>query len=355
MTVKSAIFALILLISPVASFACRCEQLPLVAYYDRAGFVAMARLVSATDEAERRMLDFELMAAPYKGGDNSHRQGSRLRLYTPLSTASCGIRPDLNAIYVVFATSRDSETNALWVDSCNGTRVHISRKLDEPVGFLDVPAKFVAGQLNALFGLQVLRDVSANAPAADDPSNEKLVGLLDLKALAHGGHTDLYAEASRTASTMARIGSYTDVASREYGYEIEGAVVFATLPGWYRLRLADGRFAWVAADDAGTWFPYEQLPIRRLAYLTDEWSGLVWPNAGAGIPLRASLAADNHKREYPAEVLETTRIGGFPWFRVRVLKNDPCAGGDNRVSSEGWVPAYGRNGDPAVWFYSRGC
>ena len=104
---SGVIGAFILLLLPVSSFACRCEQLPLAQYYEQAAFVAMARLVDAHDEAERRALAFELMTAPYKGGNRQHVRGSILQLYSQLSTASCGIQPDLNAIYVVFARPTD--------------------------------------------------------------------------------------------------------------------------------------------------------------------------------------------------------------------------------------------------------
>ncbi len=345
---------LLLLAMPAPALACRCAQLPFADYFQRAEFVATAKLVVATIEDDHRALEFELLASPYKGGNPAQVKGSIVRLATESSTAACGLQPDINAIYVVFAEPDESNAGHLWVNSCNGTRVHLSTRLDEPVGFVDVPARFVAGQLNAYFGLEVLRDVSANAPDASDPENEKFIGLLDLKALAHGGFVEVYAQPARSSSRVEAIHSYDDVASREFAYEQPGAVVVAKLPGWYRVQLNDG-FGWIAAEDAGTWFPYPQLPVRRLAYLTSEWSGLVWPEAGAGIPVRKVLATGDERHESSLDVLEVAEIGGMPWFRVEVLVTDPCLGGESKPGLTGWVPAYGRQGKPNAWFYSRGC
>ncbi len=346
--------ALVLLAMPAPALACRCAQLPFADYFQRAEFVAMARLVAATEQVDHRELEFELLASPYKGGSLAQVEGSMIKLATESSTAACGLQPDINAVYVVFAESGDDDAGQLWVNSCNGTRVHLSTRLDEPVGFVDVPARFVAGQLNAYFGLEVLREVSANAPDPSDPGNEKLVGLLDLKALAHGGFVSVYAEPSRSSSLVGEIHSYDDITTKEFAYEQPGAVVVAKHPGYYRIQL-DNDFGWISSEDAGTWFPYPQLPVRRLAYLTDQWSGLVWPEAGAGIPVRKALASGDQRYEYSLNVVEVSEIGGMPWFRVEVLETDPCLGGESKPGLTGWVPAYGRQGKPNAWFYSRGC
>lgn len=354
---NARMFTLVLLLMavPSAALACRCAQLPFGEYFQQAEFVAMAKLTSATDEQNRRVLVFELMAAPYKGGTRAHVKGSVVRLATPLSTASCGIMPDIDAIYVVFAEPIDAESETLWVSSCNGTRVHISTQLEEAMGFIDVPARFVAGQLNAHFGLEVLGAVSANAPRADDPANETLIGLLDLKVLAHGGHASVRSTPSASAPVIREVHTYDDIESREFAYEQPGAVVYARVPGWFRVKTTDKTFGWVSDEEAGTWFPYSELPVQRLSYLTDEWSGLTWPGAGAGIPIRKVLATGDGPHEYPVEVLESIEIGGMPWFRVEVLATEPCSGDAPKPGYVGWVPAYGRNGKPNAWFYSRGC
>lgn len=343
-----------LLLVSMQSLACRCEQLPLAEYFAQADYVAMARLAGAESESERRVLEFELLAAPYKGGDRAVKKGARVHFATPLSTASCGIAPDIEAIYVVFASEEES-ADMRSVHSCNGTRVHLSAKLEAPVGFSDVPARYVAAQLNALFGLEVLRDVVAQAPRPANPVNGKLVGLLDLKPLAHGGVVRLHRAPSPESAVIGDFHSYDALETREFDYELAGAVVYAKLPGWYRLRTAAGVFGWLSEENAGTWFPYESLPVRRLSYLTDEWSGLVWPDPGAGLPFRRDLLASDRPAQYPVNVIESTEIGGMTWFHVEVLREDPCSGAEPAASAVGWVPAYGRGGNPVIWYYSRGC
>ena len=350
---RTALIPILLLCSAIDASACRCEERPLSDYFNNAEFVAIGELVSAEAAGDDRRLGFRLRTSPHKGkaGDDD----SRITIVTAASTATCGVQPDVGAIYVLFAYADAENPKQLRVDTCSGTRVHISTSLDEPVGFVDVPARFVAGQLNALMGMEVLRNVSANAPQSDSANNDALVGLLDLKALAHGGSTRLYKAPNRTSPVMADVDRWDQLEHREVGYEVNAAVVYQTIPGWYRLRLADGAHVWAEAEHAGTWFDYADLPVRRLAYLTESWPGLLWPNAGAGLPTRYSVHGDLQKREYAVNVLESTVIGGMPFFRVEYLESSPCEASEPAIRGVGWVPAYDAEGEPAVWYYSRGC
>lgn len=339
--------AVALLALAADALACRCAQRELSDYFSAADSVVMGRLVESRDTDDRRLLRVELLAPPYKGMPGVGT-GQTVEFATALSSASCGIHPIAAGIYILFGDEREA-SGPQWVDSCNGTRVHLAPGTDEPQGFTDVPARFVAGQLNGLAGMEVLRDVASNAPGDDTGS---LIGLLDLKALSHGGFHEVYLSPSDDEAAVC-IHDYADVETREVGYEQPAAVVYSRNDGWYRLRLSGGRFGWLSADEAGTYFPYESLPVNRLAYLNDNWSGFVWPSAGAGLPLRHRVTAE--KNEYAVEVLESQRIGGMPWFRVNVLKSDPCSSPEPERAMSGWVPGYGSNGKPTAWFYSRGC
>lgn len=165
----------------------------------------------------------------------------------------------------------------------------------------------------------------------------------------------MLAEPDAEAPRITTLVSYSAIDSREVGYEVDAAVVYAVVDGWYRIRLADGRYGWVAAEHAGTWFPYATLPIRRLSYLTPGWSQLVWPELGAGLPWRGDVAAGQPGSEQPVTVVASKNLGGTLWFQVKVLATDACSGEPSRVLVSGWIPAYGRGGEPNVWFYSRGC
>ncbi|MEM8814307.1 MAG: hypothetical protein AAGE85_00625 [Pseudomonadota bacterium] len=347
-----ALLVLALLGAPGLTLACRCEQRPLAEYFSTADVVVMARLVDVAEQSGQRELTFELLANPYKGRASKQ---APFRVVTATNSAACGVQTDIGAIYVVFGNEDRTRQGSPAVDTCSGTRVHLSSRLEQPMGFVDVPARFVAAQLNALFGLDVLGEVARHAPRPDDRANESLIGLLDLKALAHGGSTRAYATPEKDARVVGEIHTYDDVVSREIGYEIDAAVVYSAIPGWFRVKAEEEGFGWISADDAGTWFAYEGLPLRRLAYLTEQWSGLVWPSAGAGLPVRADGASAERPREQAVNILENTTIGGMPWFRVEILEDGRCAGGTPKVRVAGWVPGYGRSGKPNAWYYSRGC
>ena len=167
--------------------------------------------------------------------------------------------------------------------------------------------------------------------------------------------TVLFETPGTDAAVLANITSYTQVKSREVGYEVPAAVVYARADGWYRLRLADGRYGWTPAADAGTYFAYQDLPLRRLSYLTGSWSGFIWPQAGAGLPLRLGASSETGNREVPANVIDSQRIGGSLWFRVEILDGNRCDSASPATRAAGWIPAYGRDGTPTAWYYSRGC
>ena len=335
--------------------ACRCAPRNLAEYFNDADTVA----VGALDETEVRdgvrYLHFDLAGPSYKGKP-LRPAGNRLTVTTSTSSASCGVHPELSGIYVIFAYPADGrEDSELHVDSCSGTRVHLPAGGEEPRGYQDVPARFVAQQLNGLAGMHVLREVSANAPKPSSAENDRLIGLLDLAPLAHGGHVDVYPAPDETLQPLARIADYATLESREYSYEQPGTVVYAAIPDWYRLKLADGRYAWAKAAETGTFFSYPELAVNRLNYLTEAWSGFVWPEPGAGLPYRDPRVALDEHADYPVEVHEMMLVGGMPFLRVTVLKNDPCSGGEAGKRASGWIPAFGTNGEATTWFWSRGC
>lgn len=346
--------ALTLLLLAGPAWACRCAQQNLADYFNAADRVLIGELQGVTEGEESRRLQFHQMSPSYKGGEPA-AVGEPVFFSTEASSAACGIEPDIGAVYVIFAHTPVHEGGDYRVDSCSGTRVHFSPSLPEPQGFADVPARFVAQQLNGLAGLEVLKSVSANYPSENDPQNESLLGLLDIKDLHHGGTVRLFPQPDLAAAVLESVDDYAPLETREIDYEQPAAVVYTRLPEWYRLRLRDGRSAWLAAEQAGTYFAYAQLPVNRLAYLTRNWSGFVWPDPGAGLPVRHGAIRNPDLREFPVEIFESTEVGDTVWFRVRVLAKDPCSNTQYGNELSGWIPAYGANGQPNAWFWSRGC
>jgi hypothetical protein len=297
------------------------------------------------------LLDVVVTERPWKipaGRGTSVRIGDTLHYVTSTSSAECGLDVRGGAEYVLFAPALQSVDAAPRVDGCGGTRLLRSADHVDPQGFVDVPGRFVVSQLNALSGLEFLERVVRDAPGrAED--NTSLVGLLDVPAFAHGGFVTLRSEPRDSAPIVGTAASYRELDAREVSYETPAAVVVAKTARWFRVRLASGSYGWISPGESGTWFPYDSLPIGRLAYLTSAWSGHVWPDAGAGIPARSARKGATEREEYPANVLESALIGGTLWFRVQVLSGDPCEGGEVRPELSGWVPGSGVAGIPVVW------
>jgi hypothetical protein len=349
--------AVLLLSLTAPALACRCAERDLAEYFDSADEVAVGRLLSArqlppTAAPVSLELAMELLAPTFRPIDASGpRAGDRRRYLTPGSSAGCGILPELNAVYLMFA-HRDRTDGTLTVNSCSGTRVLMPANGSDPAGFRDVPPRFVMQQLNGLAGMSVLQQLSGTYPDETDPGNDVLIGLLDIESLSHAGFARLHERPDSHAPVIAEVSTYEELQFREVSYESPAAVVVARQGEWYRLQMKDGRFGWLPPDDAGTYFAYDQLPVRRLAYLRSPWHGFLWPAPGAGMPLRATA---QRGAEQPVEVFESRRIGGSLWFRVALLGASHCEAAPATSGLSGWIPAYGLSLEPLVWFYARGC
>lgn len=340
-----------------AAAPCRCAERTLGEYFGDADEVAVGGLVDTTsvEIGGVRLLEMQvrLDAPPHRTfRPDPPAAGSVVRYRTPTESAGCGVEARVGATYVFFAT-RSSEAEPAMVDTCSGTRIFLAGGETPPGEFTDVPARFVAGQLNALAAMDVLSEIVENAPDDSDPQNETLIGLLDVAGFSHAGFARVHERPDAASPLLVATGSYDGLETREVGYEEPGAVVYARSGRWYRLRLTDGRFGWLHPDFAGTYLPYPDVAVNRLNYLTD-FHGFVWPNPGAGIPTRFSSGPEADP-EIPAEVHEVTMIGGSPWLRVTILRASPCEGGDGEAAASGWIPAFGVTGEPSAWFYSRGC
>lgn len=345
------------------AWACRCPDRELGAYFNEAAEVGVGRFVSAkttsgSDLAQRRVLTFELLAPLHKSlRAQAPHSGDAVRYATADSSAACGVDPQPDDIVVFFAGPLEGEQ--LGIDTCSGTRT-LRERGDEVIetGFKDVPGAHVMGQLDALAGLEYLRAMTHSWPDDADPGNDTLVGVVAINGFSDNGETDAPAVPLRIAPDdgapqLRVIRRYGNVQSRESGYEVLAAVVFARRHGWYRLQLEDGEFGWLAPKHAGAFTGYDTLVVNRLNYLRAPWQGFVWPEPGAGLPMRIERPTDED--EIPIEILETTRLAGSLWLRINVLKASPCHAGDSSNVASGWVPAYRPDGEPATWFYSRGC
>lgn len=327
-----------------AAQACRCAPRSLAEYFADAEVVMLATLeaIVPRPEQDELVLTLQPSAAPWKG-DPGH-----LAFVTGASSASCGLPPLVGRRYLVFGQVDPQAPGIARVDTCSGSRMFDPEGGGALQGFEDVPAERVPGQLAVL---QAMDTLSALMAAAGAP---KLRGLLDLEPLSHGGHLTLRDGPSAQASVLRTVASMDELPHREATYEFPAAIVMDRRDGWYAIRVDaadEAALGWVAAEEAGTWWPLDKLLVRRLTYLTDAWDGLLWPDAaGAGRVLRLE-----RREERPVEVIETAELGGSLWLRLRVLATSPCEGGEPRTTHGGWIPAWSVTGRPNAWFYSRGC
>lgn len=346
-------FIVALLCMPAPAFACRCAEQPLSQYFAAAdhvaiGIVTKSAPAAAVDDIE---LTVTLVDAPYKGAGFS---GDSATYRTASSSAGCGVSSSTGDVLVLFGFG--TGTDQLRIDSCSGTRTLRTATASSDRGFMDVPAQFVVGQLTALAGLDALHERAAHPVDVNDPAGTALIGLLDIEPFAHGGTISVYGAPADATTTLVNATDIEAFYHREAGYEFAAAEVYARNDSGYKVRLKDDRFGWVRAADAGTFFSYAELPVKRLAYLTAAWDGFIWPDPGAGLPSRVAAALGPARpAEIPANVLRSMTIGDTLWFYVEVLTASPCAGDQARIDYAGWVPAYAAAQTPTVWYYSRGC
>jgi hypothetical protein len=365
----------LLLASPVTllwstpALACRCAPQSLEHYFERADVVMVARATSTRVVAGAPgHLEVELapIAPVYKGDPQSIATFA-----TTLSTASCGVPVEAGQTFLIFAARDDRAGRTAWFDTCNGTRRFGP---DVTVAdFVDTPAEKIILRLEGLHVANAVRDPrgTPDGPRLPKPGHPgaELLGLLELPTVLNLDEPGASSPPPRLpqppvevrsapadgAALLGAIRSAADVVTRESDYERKAAVVLEQRPGWYRIALPNDRSGWLRAAGAGRFHPLSELIVNRLNYLTGHWDGWVWPDPGAGHPVRSDRKRREGRQEYPANVVAVEEIGGTLWLRVELLSADPCDGGSPTVVSGGWVPAYSPEGKLTAWFHARGC
>lgn len=143
-----------------------------------------------------------------------------------------------------------------------------------------------------------------------------------------------------------------DFPTRDYGYERPGAIVYARRGNRFKIALPGGA-AWIESS-AGTLHPMETLVSEGLSYITDRWDGTVC--AEPGRPGTCWKITERPEPRPGAMVLGHRKVGGELWFEIKLPSTETC--GDPIaaiVPTRGWISAHDNKGEPAIWFYSRGC
>lgn len=142
-----------------------------------------------------------------------------------------------------------------------------------------------------------------------------------------------------------------ELPTREYDYEMPGAIVLERRDGWFRIKFGD-RSAWLKASLAARFMPLPDLyeEFVGVTAINPTFTGRLQgaPGIAAG-PIMPAVAP-----QQPVRVLE---VRG-EWIQVEVLTHSACTAGDDgppEVVATGWLPLHDRSGEPTVWFSSRGC
>ena len=142
-----------------------------------------------------------------------------------------------------------------------------------------------------------------------------------------------------------------DLPTREYDYEMPGAIVVEHRDGWFKVgSTSDRRGSRRRAVDR----------FMPIADLYEEFVGVTAINQSFTGRLSSTPGATTGPimpRVVPSQPVRVLEIRG-EWVRVEVLSNSACTAandGPPEVVATGWLPLHDREGEPTVWFSSRGC
>jgi hypothetical protein len=157
------------------------------------------------------------------------------------------------------------------------------------------------------------------------------------------------------------------VVGQEIDYEESSAKVFDTrvdgdpLRPWVQVELADGTRGWVTGEEAGIFRELGKLYEESLVDSTRSWGGALHGLPGGPVEVDADSLRDRDANgAYSVDVLGSTRLEGFLWLRVRLLRENPCEGTydfDDPANgfAEGWAPFFDLRGRENFHRFSRGC
>lgn len=148
----------------------------------------------------------------------------------------------------------------------------------------------------------------------------------------------------------------TELPTREFEYEAPGAIVVARRGEAYKIRLSDNRAGWVLSP-SNRFMPLENLleEFTGVTFFTEAFAGELRSAPGLSVSNRVTSQA---KPAQPARIIESRRIADRLWLHVEVFNHSLCDAatqGPPESIARGWLPAHGDNGEPTVWFASRGC
>lgn len=141
----------------------------------------------------------------------------------------------------------------------------------------------------------------------------------------------------------------------EYDYEMPAAIAIDQRDGWIKIRLKD-RAAWVKPSVVDRFMPLSDLyeEFVGVTAISKSFAGRLTSAPGSTTGPILPRVAPNQ----PVRVVEIRDTLGRPWVHIEVLSNSACTAakdGPPQVIATGWLPLHDADGEPTVWFSSRGC
>jgi hypothetical protein len=208
------------------------------------------------------------------------------------------------------------------------------------IGLVSIPEVFGSGPC-AAFEPQ---DVTLHAA----PGDGKPIGTIHVDRnwsfAPHGGCEGLKVSVHRGASKE-------DLPTREFDYEMPGAIAVDRRDGWIKIRLHDGA-AWLKPSVVDRFMP--------LSDLYEEFVGVTSINKSFRARLVSTPGLTRGPilpQVSPAQPVRVAEIRD-EWVKVELLNNSVCSAADNgppEVIATGWLPLHDTDGEPTIWFSSRGC
>ncbi len=141
----------------------------------------------------------------------------------------------------------------------------------------------------------------------------------------------------------------------ELDYEMPGAIVLEQRDRWFKVRLTSGT-GWLEASPVDHFMPLSELfeEFIGVTAITKSFSGRLV--MAPGRPVDPSSPQANALQ--PARVIEVRYVFGQAWVQVELFNHSICSAAENgppETVGTGWMPMHMPDGEPTIWFSSRGC
>lgn len=146
-----------------------------------------------------------------------------------------------------------------------------------------------------------------------------------------------------------------DLPTLEFDYERPGVIVLDQRDGWFKIRVEKGS-AWLKASPADHFMSLADLfeEFIGVTAITKSFSGRLVDAPGRP----ATNANPRIDGAHPVQVAEVRSVFGQAWAHVEVFNHSICSAAENGppdVIARGWMPLHAADGEPTIWFSSRGC